>query len=255
MNELGKIGPQWDMDWCWGNRNMYGIDTNFPENWHTTMEYFANEQYYQTQQYNRLLIHDPFFLARVYEKYHQIRPTLIEEMIREGGSIDAYAAYLKESAKKNDERWKATYQEYRGLTFTLAVNQMKNFVVKRVKWLDEQFADFDTFVDSLGGYQRSRFVLMEEPLWEADGSVVIRANVSNGAKAVRFWLNGVLSQDSAVQEGVAKARFEAAHLDPEHVNIVVAMEMDDAGNYIYDGQASIEGDYHIVMGNYVLLEK
>ena len=41
-----------------------------------------------------------------------------------GGSIDAYAAYLKESAKKNDERWKATYQEYRGLTFTLAVNQM-----------------------------------------------------------------------------------------------------------------------------------
>ena len=29
VDELAKFGPQWDYDWCWGNVNMFNIDTFF----------------------------------------------------------------------------------------------------------------------------------------------------------------------------------------------------------------------------------
>jgi len=257
VGKLAKIGPQWDFDWCWGNRNMYGIDTNYPTEWHTTMDYFTNEQFYQTQQYNRMLIHDPYFLARVFEKYHEIRPTVIEKMVRDGGRIDQYADYLKESAKKNDDRWKSTYRAYGGQTFTLAVNQMKSFITKRVAWLDEQFAELDTLVDSLGGYRRSELLKMEGATNEKDGSITVTATVSdkeNGGEAVariRFVLNGTLFREAVLEGGRATVTFSGEELDAEHGNIIVAMELNTDGKYIYDEEFSAEGDYHIVEGSYL----
>ena len=77
IDGLAKIGPQWDFDWAWGNRNMYWINTWYPTSWHTTENAFTVEQYYQTVQWNRMLIRDPYFLTLAYEKWHQIRGTVI----------------------------------------------------------------------------------------------------------------------------------------------------------------------------------
>ena len=67
----------WDYDWGWGN-SMHNLNTWYPEEWQTNSAYYANETYYQTVQWNRFLIRDPYFLARVWEKYWQIREPFLE---------------------------------------------------------------------------------------------------------------------------------------------------------------------------------
>ena len=49
----------------------------------------------------------------------------------------------------------------------------------RVAWLDEQFAELDTLVDSLGGYRRSELLTLEGAAYEKDGSITVTATVSD----------------------------------------------------------------------------
>jgi len=55
-----------------------------------TNNYFTNEQYYQSVQWNRYLVRDPYFLMLAYHRYHEIRPTVIEDIIKDGGLLDEY---------------------------------------------------------------------------------------------------------------------------------------------------------------------
>ena len=54
------LEPAWDYDWGWGN-SMYTLNTWYTDEWQTTSDYYANETYYQTVQWNRYLIRDPIF--------------------------------------------------------------------------------------------------------------------------------------------------------------------------------------------------
>lgn len=88
------MGPAWDYDWAWGNGSCT-IDTWAPESWQTTNEYFASEEYYQTVQWNRYLIRDTYFLVSVYEKYWEIRDSVIEEMVRDGEGLMSMRSVIR----------------------------------------------------------------------------------------------------------------------------------------------------------------
>ena len=69
-------------DWGWGN-SMYTLNTWYTDEWQTTSDYYANETYYQTVQWNRYLIRDPYFLVLLQEKYQEARETILEEYVKD----------------------------------------------------------------------------------------------------------------------------------------------------------------------------
>ena len=44
------------------------IRDRYTDEWQTTSDYYANETYYQTVQWNRYLIRDPYFLVLLQER-------------------------------------------------------------------------------------------------------------------------------------------------------------------------------------------
>ena len=143
------MGPVWDFDWAFGNINMYNIDTWYPTGWQTTDDYFTREQFYQSQQWNRYLIKDRDFVQKVYDKWQEIRPTLIEDMIKEGGTLDTYRRDLAEAGAMNDEKWSYTYASYHSVGYEESWDNLVTFIRERISWMDEQFQDVDTLYESL----------------------------------------------------------------------------------------------------------
>ena len=260
-DELAKIGPQWDFDWCWGNVNMYGIYTSFPTKWHTTIEYFTNEKAYQSYQWNRLLIKDPFFLTRAYEKYQSIRP-VIENMIKDGGLIDEYSKYLSKAGEANDRRWGFTYlsSKYYAFgsdpqNFENSVKSIKTFLKKRVEWLDANFSSVGKLTGALGYYREydgidSPTVLTEENKIKA--SVTVTDPL---CKEVEFSLNGVNTQTAEVKDGMAACEFERKCLDDEgRINVLIAYEKD--GDYLENEKLKPSANYeYIARSSYSLFDE
>lgn len=250
-----KIGPQWDFDWAWGNINMYNIDTNYPESWHTTEDAFTVEQYYQKVQWNRMLIRDPYFLALAYEKYNEIRDTVIEDMIKDGGKIDTYMKTLRTSALANDYKWKKTYKSYRGEEYDDACASMLDFVETRIAWLDEQFESMDTFVESLGYYKTSSKLKVEEVTVGEKETTVTASVTDNKITKVTFQLNGTNFVTVEVKDGKATAMFQNSALNDEKINCVEIKARNKFGNYMYNSTYSNEGVYNLVYSNYKTFEK
>ena len=61
----------------------------------------------------------------------------------EGGLIDNYADYLKESAETNDARWP------QNRTFTQDTAIFKGFIAGHRAWLDEQFKTVPALMESV----------------------------------------------------------------------------------------------------------
>ena len=90
------MGPIWDMDWssaCMG-------DVKHTDKWQT-LYFRANAQ---GQQWYKFLVQDPYYLALAQVRYQEVRD-LMEEMVREGGTIDQQQEYLAESGADNDKLW------------------------------------------------------------------------------------------------------------------------------------------------------
>ena len=153
-----SLGPVWDFDWAYGNINMYGYNTNFTEGWHTTNNYFTNEQYYQSESWNRYLIRDPYFLMKLYEKYKAVRNNEIADFLK---APEAYREILKADGNANDERWGYTYNNkkyyYKANSeyYDDAYNSLEKFMNKRISWIDSQFTSLDNLIESFGAYKRT----------------------------------------------------------------------------------------------------
>lgn len=249
---LAKVGPQWDFDWSLGNINMFNKYTWYPTSWHTTINEFTTEQYYQTVQWNRMLIRDPYFLTLAYEKYTEIRP-IIENMIKSGGLIDTYYANLKEAGAVNDLRWQYTYgTEYGSGTavgFEQSITNIKNFLNTRVAWLDKQFVSVDKLVSSLGYYKTSSD--MDVKVDTGVLSTKFTATATNSAvKKVTFQINGTTQITADVKNGVATATIATSKLNASSLNMVVANAVNSLGKYIYNASASKTGNYNVVKSDY-----
>ena len=208
LNSMAKMGPAWDYDWAFGNINMYSMTGPFVyDNWHTTLcgispgnGGFA-EQNYQNYQWNRYLVKDPYFVTKVYEYYQKYRPTVIEEIIKDGGTIDTLEKKYQTAADANDAKWSSSYSRCSGYAFVNgekirttsqkyndAVASLKTFIQKRMEWMDPKFADVKTLYQSLGNSVSNQISVTSA---EKDGKVILTATVSdNNAKYVEFVLNG-----------------------------------------------------------------
>jgi len=256
IDELGKIGPQWDFDWCWGNTNMYNINTNYPTSWQTTEEAFTVEQYYQTVQWNRMLIRDPYFLTLAYEKYHEVRP-IIEDMVKTGGLIDQYREYLSEAGAMNDKRWGYTYStEYGGARakgFEDSVSWIQSFLDTRIEWLDNQFASVETLANSLGYYQTSSDMDVTAGI-DGENVIFTAKSTNSDVKKIRFQIDGTTLLDATMENSKATVSVPKSKLAADRLHTVVANAVNANGKYIYNTAASKTGNYNVVKSDYMAFE-
>ena len=239
------LAPVWDYDWAWGN-GLYTLDTWFPEEWHTTNDYFANETYAQTVQWNRCLIRDPYFLVRTWETYWEIREPLLEELVRDGGKIDQYAEYLRPAAGANDERWGGSMGNYEGQKFDEGISSLKLFIRQRLNWLDEQFETTETLRASLGAYAPSKEIVLEQ-ISESEVSVYTELP---GSEGVSFQVNGTFFYTTELEEGSAVISIPEEALR-EGVNTVQIRILDEEGNYLYNPEGTTEGEYQNAYSAYL----
>ncbi len=225
---LAYIGPVWDYDWAYGNINMYRIDTYVTDDWHTTNNAFTREQFYQSTQWNRYLIKDPYFLMKVYEKYKAVRQNELQELI---DSLDYYKDFLAADGTLNDKRW--GYGGRNGEKYPKAVQSLKNFIYDRVAWLDRQFADFDTLVASLGYYEPYADVLRVEEV-SAGGKEYTITVVADGVEAaqIEFQINGVNLLRADVTGGVCTVTVPADWFT-DGADMIHVRPVQEDGSYYY----------------------
>ncbi len=259
IGELAKIGPAWDYDWAFGNINMFFIDTYVTDEWHTSNEMFTREQYYQYENWNRYLAGDPYFMLKAYEKYEDIRPTIIEDMIKSGGTLDKYIKSLKADGLANDLRWSSTYYEYGGQNYLQSMNSLKTFIRQRISFFDSQMSTFDNFVDSLGYYERSSAIKVTNVKENSDGTYIITAETDNNkATKISFQVNGTYMYTATLSNGSATIEVPKNALTSDGSNIVVVRMLDNNDKYIVESFNSSEKGFHAdhvdPLSNYYVFE-
>ncbi len=250
IGELAEVTPFWDYDWSMGNwiTTRY---TNMPTKWQTTLT-GATEMFYQSVSWNRMLIRDPYFLMKVWETYGEIRPTIIEELIKDGGYIDTRYERLKLVAPANEAKWKdlGIFMSY-----DKAYNALNTFLDKRIPWFDKQFESVDTLIASLGYYHSSDYLSVGDITKNADGSVQIEAVVSNtNVKYVAFQVNGTHLVTAKVENGKATVSIPADAVVTDGCNMVEVKAMDDSEQYIVNDKYSDPGNYNLIHSNYKVFE-
>lgn len=252
IDGLWVEGPQWDYDWAWGN-SMAQIDTWVPDDWQTTNAYFAHETYYQTVQWNRYLIRDPYFLMLAREKYLEIRETYLEPLLREGGLLEQYVYDLRPAAIANDRLWEGSMGTFGGQEFDEGVTRLREFIELRLAWLDKQFESIESLRASLGYYVTSDEIQITDIDTESiEGATRIRVYAqAEGAAQVSLQLNGTKLYTEQLQENIADFVIPDAELrGKSQENMVQVRILDRAGSYLKNEEGSTEGEYTNAISNY-----
>lgn len=256
VDERWVAGPQWDYDWAWGN-SMAQIETWVPDDWQTTSDYFAHETYYQTVQWNRYLIRDPYFLMLAREKYLEIRETYLEDLLAEGGLLDQYVYDLRPAALANDRLWEGSMGTYGGQEFDEGVERLREFIELRLSWLDEQFESVESLRKSLGYYVTSDEVTITDIDTESiDGVTKIQVKATEEAAKVSLQLNGTKFYTEPLQDGVAVFMIPDADLRGKNQeNMVQVRLLDENGAYLKNEEGSVEGEYKNGISDYSIFTK
>ena len=255
-----KMGPVWDYDWAFGNINMYSMTGPFvADNWHTTLTGISTgqggfcEQSYQSKQWNRYLVKDPYFVTKAYETYQKNRPTVIEDMIKDGGRIDTLEKKYETASLANDDKWSYSYRNYSGFayvngekqytnsqTYHDAVASLKTFITKRVNWMDQQFTSVEDLYRSLGNTVSDK-VAITQHTDETTGKTVVDINVSDSEAAyVELLINGkpLKAEDGsnflALTSGKAQAVLSDSQLETQSDvrNTLQVLALNTQKNYL-----------------------
>jgi hypothetical protein len=141
IGEKLKFGPTWDFD--------YGCAScpvgNQPYSWKVSKETSTDKM---GANFYKEFLDDPLFVAKATEKYWQVRPYL-QSLIEEGGQIDKDIDYLKEAGVVDNELWDrhAVYPNS-ARNYEDDANTYKDYMTKRIGWLDKQFETNDNLIKS-----------------------------------------------------------------------------------------------------------
>ena len=240
---LFKMGPIWDFDLSAGGSSVIEFQ-DYTQSWQTTYRRLSPAQ---GKQWYRNLIKDPYFVLKSYERYHSIRETLIEDMVKEGGTIDMQEEYLKEAGNSNMKQWPSNSFWNNGntsITYTERVDELRKWLSRHIEWLDKQFETMDTLLQSLGGFEPDDILNITE-VKEGDGFVRINAIVAETSiKQVSIYYNGKLVGYSEVVNGKI-----AYDIPIELINV----NRSNGGKNIYqirpinsDGDVDTFGDYIVL---------
>ncbi|HYV27743.1 MAG TPA: CotH kinase family protein, partial [Candidatus Eisenbacteria bacterium] len=129
-----KMEPVWDWNLSFGNADYHG-------GWQTDSWYWPLIRNNEICWYRRLS-QDPEFMQRVIDRWGELRKNQFAPATILG-RIDEMAAQLNEAQVRNFQRWPILGQHvhpnsYVGETFADEVNWMKQWIQKRIAWIDSQ---------------------------------------------------------------------------------------------------------------------
>ncbi len=90
---------------------------------------------------------NPEFCTRLYTRYWQVRDRF-EQCFKSGGLMEQYTNYLYEACLVNSAKWNVDYNQGSG-NFAADVTRLRNYLVQRLAWLDQQFASVPTLMASV----------------------------------------------------------------------------------------------------------
>ncbi len=183
--EKFKMGPVWDMDWSSAGEG----NTKAYDQWATKFFNIKAQNY----QWYKQIIKDPAFVLQAYNLYNEIRSTLIEDIIKQGGIIDTKESYLSQSAAENIKRW------YGGGTYAQSVSVFRNWMKNRVSWLDSQFASLEKLSASLG----APYIVMNT---ELEGSPSIEKDIIYDGREVNYKVNNGSNVTIKIEVPTSKAQ-------------------------------------------------
>jgi hypothetical protein len=132
----GKLKPEppWDWNRSFGNANYYGGGQ-------TSGWYWTNLRAEEISWYLRMR-EDPDFVERCTARWLQLRTNILDPK-RINARVDELAAQLEEAQKRNFKRWpvlgeQITCNYYVGQSYQEEVRWLKNWIVRRVGWIDSQ---------------------------------------------------------------------------------------------------------------------
>lgn len=178
------MGPIWDMDWS-SDSGVGG--SNRPDQWQTL--YFNDGA--QSRQWYKFIIREPYFAQKVRDRYLEIRNTLLEEMVKDGGTIDARAAELETAAGADFAYWGLFGGDYDG-----QVNRLKSFLKRRLEWMDEQFSSLESLRTS---WQQDALAKTEASCELSEEEVAkISVTAPEGAVRAALLVNGIYMGEASV---------------------------------------------------------
>jgi CotH kinase protein/Chitobiase/beta-hexosaminidase C-terminal domain len=129
------MGPIWDWNLTFGNA--MGRDGFNPEGWYWSQ--LDDRQY----SWFRRLFEDPDFAQKYADRWGELRTNQFS-VPRLEARIDELAASLSEAQARNFRRWRVLGRSvwpnaYVGRTFHDEIEFMKQWIERRVEWMDQQF--------------------------------------------------------------------------------------------------------------------
>ena len=203
LDEYGilHMGPCWDYDWSSGN-HFLGAAPN-PEAWYDDWRASTNTWYHE-------LYGDPYFVSLVQERWFEILPIIEDEICRLG----LWENYLSAASDLEREVYLALEDEhdYRrqsgDYSFADEVEEFRQFLTKRVAWMNKQFAKSAPNIEEAGAKENADFGLT---LLDDDGELFSKLNfdfpidyITDGTRnltvlsdiPVTFYLNGKLQGEN-----------------------------------------------------------
>ncbi len=163
LDEYGilHMGPCWDYDWSSGN-HFLGAAPN-PEAWYDDWRASTNTWYHE-------LYGDPYFVSLVQERWFQVLPIIEDEIER----LALWENYLSAASDLEREVYLSLPNEhdYRrqsgDYSFADEVEEFRQFLQKRVEWMNKQFDKSSPNIEGAGGKDNANFDLT---LYDSDGEV------------------------------------------------------------------------------------
>lgn len=179
------FGPVWDMDWSSGNHENLSGDSADPYTW-------THDQSQDREYWYRALYDQPSFVVMLQDRWWEIRP-LIDEMI---ASIDPLADELSAAAEDNIEKWRVG-------DFEWEVEELKNWLVRRAEWMDEQLSKRDPDITGRGIEETRSYTIT---VTDENGTVLEADTVSEECRRADLYVygNGDLSVEVDTVTGYAE---------------------------------------------------
>lgn len=205
---LLKFGPVWDFDIAAGaNSHWARKRTN------DTILNVGGENYWYDELFN-----DPHFAVKVCDYYFEYLDELTQ-ICQDGGIIDTHNEYLSNAGEDNSELW---FFE-RG--YEKDVTALKEWMTKRIEWLNGRFDDPKALLKTSGQYRPSnaiRVSIYDENTFEETDTieydegcfVVIDTDLTSKSNKICVYANGIYAGDAVrLDSGLYAFYLDGQYLD------------------------------------------
>ncbi len=229
-------GPVWDMDWAAGNHvNLDSTSSNY-KTWKQGQS--QDREYWYKALYN-----DPWFVLQIYERWGEIQDKL-DNIITE---LDVWNEQISASAAVDNKRWGYDW------TYDKEASTLREWLVNRIGWMDEQMESPTTLIESLEYYQKSKNIGITGLYEGTDYYDLYITIIGDKIKSADILINGEVVRTEELQNG-DKIRITASELRGAGLyNSIELLTKDENGNYITVRKRSGQNGASIMESTYIYL--